>query len=215
MRAGLIILCILTLLMIAGAIPVKDGSQTAIFSTPVFILAAAALAVALIIRSVRNLHARKIPFLLCHLGIVLILAGALVRFVRGENYEVTIPVASSHRALNLRMPDGTARPLGFGLSVTDFTVEFYDAVQRQVPRHYEAQLEFALPDDTMKQAVLAVNRPVFQGGWWFYLQSYDAREKRFVIVRVKRDPGLPAVKGGIWMVMIGTAALCFRKRGET
>jgi len=35
MRAALVLLGILTLLMIAGAVPVKDGTQTAIFRTPV------------------------------------------------------------------------------------------------------------------------------------------------------------------------------------
>jgi len=212
MRTGLILLSVLTLLMIAGAIPVKDGSQTAIFQTPVFILAAAALAVSLVVCSAKNLHWRKLPFLLCHLGLVLILAGALARLVWGENYEATIPVARSHRALNLRMPDGTARPLGFGLSVTDFKVEFYDSIERKVPKHYEASLEFALPDDTMEQAILAVNQPVFQGGWWFHLQSYDAHAERYVIVAIKRDPGLRVTLTGIWMVMVGTAGLCFRKQ---
>jgi hypothetical protein len=262
------VLGVLTLLMIAGAVPVKDGSQTAIFQTPVFLLAAAALAVSLIVCSVRRLHWRNIPFLLCHLGAVLILAGALTRFVWGEKYEVTIPVARSHRALNLRMPDGTPRPLGFGLSVTEFSVGFYNPVYRLMagdkvlgeftagngsfldlgergriavaelklpgvhgwkpqymlpnglrlecsaltPKHYEARLEFALPDNSAEQAVLAVNRPVFHGGWWFHLQSYDAHAGRYVIVGIKRDPGLRAALGGIWMVMAGTAGLCFRKQ---
>lgn len=212
MRTGLVILAVLTLLMIAGAVPVKDGSQTAIFSTPVFLLTAAALAVSLIVCSVRRFHWRQIPFLLCHLGVVLILVGALARFVWGEKYQVTIPVTAHHRAFNLRMPDGTARPLGFGLSVTDFRVEFYDTEDRQTPKYYEAMLDFVLPDDTIKQVLLAVNRPVFQGGWWFHLESYDARAQRYVILGVKRDPGLPAALGGIWTVLIGTAGLCFRKR---
>lgn len=214
MRTGLVILCILTLLMIAGAFPVQDGSQTAIFSTPVFILASAALAASLLVCSAKKIRWRSTLFLLCHLGIVLILAGALARFVWGEKYEVTVPVSRSHRAVNLRMPDGAARPLGFGLSVTDFSVEFYDDVERRTPKYYEAQLEFAHADNTSQTALLAVNKPVLYDGWWIHLQSYDARAERYIIVALKRDPGLPAVKSGIWMLMTGTTGLCLRKRGR-
>ncbi|MGD9873129.1 MAG: cytochrome c biogenesis protein ResB [Kiritimatiellia bacterium] len=266
MRAGLVILSMLALLVLAGAVPVRDGAQTAVFSSPVFLIVAAALSVSLAACSFRQ--RRDIPFLLCHAGIILILAGAFARFIRGEFYEVTIPVTPSHRALNLQMPDGEKRPLGFGLSVVDFSVDFYPPVYRLIrsdeepdefvleddgfidlpghgrinaselklpgvqgwkpvhelpdgsrvelkmlkPKHYEARLEFSMPDDTSEQASLAVNHPVCHGGWWFHLESYDPRAGRFVILKIKRDPGLRAVKGGIWMAMIGTFGLCFRRR---
>ncbi len=214
MKFGIIILCALLLFLLAGVVPGAGGlNASAIYYSPIFILTAAALAGSLILCSVQRRRWRKVPFLLCHLGVVLILAGAMARFVWGEKYEVTIPVARNHRALNLRMPDGTARPLGFGLSVTKFSVEFYDSAARKTPKVYEAQLEFSMPDNTAEQARLAVNHPVFHGGWWFHLQSYDARAGRYVILAVKRDPGLWAVTGGFWMLIIGTFLICFRREG--
>ncbi len=267
MRTGLILMAVLALFMIVGAVPVRSGSQTAIFSSPVFVVAAAGLAVSLLACALRRSRLRQLPFVLCHLGVVLVMAGALVRLARGETYEATIPVTRRHRAVNLRLPDGTARPLGFAVSVTRLSVEFYDPVYRllrgartlgefpvreggvldlgeygtlavselklpgvqgwlprhalpggarlevlaRVPKHYEAGLEFYEGEAPPRAAGLAVNRPVHHGGWWFHLQSYDARAGRFVVVAVKRDPGLPAALGGIWLVMAGTAGLCFRR----
>ncbi|QHI70647.1 cytochrome c biogenesis protein ResB [Tichowtungia aerotolerans] len=60
---------------------------------------------------------------------------------------------------------------------------------------------------------VSINHPADHHGWRFYLVSYDQRARRYVQLSARRDPGRGSVIAGIWIVMIGTFVLCFRKTG--
>ena len=96
MRVAVILLCMLGLLMIAGAVPARDGAQTAVFRSPVFVIILAGLALSCAVCVVRGRRFRSIPFVLCHAGVILIVAGAGLRLARGGKYEVSIPVTAEH-----------------------------------------------------------------------------------------------------------------------
>ena len=60
---------------------------------------------------------------------------------------------------------------------------------------------------------VSINHPAGYRGWRFYLTSYDQRNRSYVILSARRDPGRNAVIAGIWMVIVGTFVFCFRKAG--
>ena len=58
---------------------------------------------------------------------------------------------------------------------------------------------------------ISVNHPAGYKGWRFYLMSYDQNAQRYVQLSARRDPGRRAVIAGIWMTIIGTFMLGFRR----
>ena len=123
MRFAVGILTTLTLFMAAGALPAKGGGQTVVFRSPVFILLLTLLALSLLWCCWRR---PRIGFLLCHAGIVLILAGALLGHLGGVKTQFAAPIAMEHGIDRLPGPNETAIPLPFALTVTAFDVQFYD-----------------------------------------------------------------------------------------
>ena len=67
--------------------------------------------------------------------------------------------------------------------------------------------------DFEKKLPISINHPAGYKGWRFYLTSYDQKARRFVQLSARRDLGRSAVIAGIWMTMIGTFALGFRRAG--
>lgn len=256
--------------MIAGALPARGGGQTAVFASPLFIALLAALCGLLLRCSVRRRHLRHVGFVLCHSGLVLILAGALVGFLLGQRTQFAAPVSSEHVLRELPGPGEQSIPLGFGLSVASFAVQFHDPdyhlylpprgkgdyvfqrvltpdregrlvvdaalavpaadlrdaqggwvrqhvlpdgrllqMAEPVPRHYEAILRISPETRPSRTAVLAVNHPVSEQGWRFYLMSYDQHQRQYVVLSARRDPGRILVIPGLWAAILGTAWLCW------
>jgi hypothetical protein len=82
---------------------------------------------------------------------------------------------------------------------------------RRAPRTFEAAL--ALREGGVESVrPLRVNSPVTVNDWRVYLESYGGRHPDlYVQLRLRRDPGRPYVILGIWMVIAGTAWLCWRR----
>jgi hypothetical protein len=58
---------------------------------------------------------------------------------------------------------------------------------------------------------LKVNRPVTVGEWRVYLMSYETNPRPYVQLFLRRDPGRRLAITGIWCVIGGVAALCWRR----
>ena len=78
----------------------------------------------------------------------------------------------------------------------------------QTPKFYGVTLRIG--DQTLP---VSINHPAQYKGWRFYLMSYDQKWQRYVHLSVRRDPGRIVVIAGIWLAIIGTFILCFRKTG--
>lgn len=78
-------------------------------------------------------------------------------------------------------------------------------------KHFEARLR-TLQDGVVADHRLRVNHPVTVAGWRIYLESYGDEPVRHVQLAFRRDPGRIWVMVGIWMVVVGTAFLCWRRR---
>ncbi|MBT3380372.1 MAG: hypothetical protein HN742_39350 [Lentisphaerae bacterium] len=278
MAVSVILFCVLVLFMIAGAIPIEGGSQVVIFKTPLFLVLAGLLVVLLVgCCFTRRLTRKRIPFLLTHLGIAILLCGAGLGFMMGRKAEFGLPITQHHVGRDIPLRDGTSLNMGFGITVREFAVDYYSARyglyrpptgaatedsdyqlvkevtveaegaadlgasgeisgnelrneedgewKRQyvlenewilqyiasTPRNYTAQLRLTDDDENATDVELAVNHPVTFNGWRIYLMSYDQEARRYVVLNARRDPGRNAVIAGIWLVIIGTALMCFRK----
>jgi len=82
----------------------------------------------------------------------------------------------------------------------------------QTPAHYGVTLQISDGEKEIEHPV-SVNHPADYKGWRFYLMSYDQRERSFVVLSARHDPGRGSVIAGFWTVIVGMFILCFRKTG--
>lgn len=277
----LLLFAALVLLLLAGVLPVRDGDPAIVFRSPVFLAILWAMAVSLLWCACRRMTLRHAGFLLAHVGIVLILAGAFVAHRFGIRTDVAVPVTAEHLVSEVPLRGATTEgqeqarvALDFGFAVTNFAVEFHDPhynlfrpapgtngarsfafVRKAAVPHegrmdlgkggqldvrllrdpvtgewveqlpvengwvlervrtasrYAAALRFVGPSGELVEREIVMNRPARFHGWRFYLMDYDHEFGRYVVLTVRRDPGRPLVMIGIWAVIAGVAALCFR-----
>lgn len=218
MVAGVAILAAIVLLMLAGAIPVEGDEQAVVFRTPVFILLLGLLCLTLLAYCLtRRPSLRSVPFLLTHLGIVTILAGAFLGYLEEEKSLLALPVGERHAVKHLPLPDGGRLDLGFELELSSFSVVRCDPSESMAPppvKGYRAVLRIRDDDGTTTEKVLDVNRPVDHSGWRFYLMDYDRESFGYVVIRARRDPGRRIAIAGMCATMIGIALMCFSRSGE-
>lgn len=283
MKQTVLLMTVLVVFLLAGVVPAPGGHQAVVFRSPVFILLLVFLCASLVLCCRRARIAwRSLGFQACHLGIVVILAGALTGYIRGQKTSVSIPIAPDQDVRELPVHEGDPLQLAFSIAVTNFTVEYYPPryhlfrpetntldgaadvdyalvqtvaipekagvldlgpygklavtnlcypdrngtwlpqyvlpnsciLQKDRPtaRHFAADMRITDDGATPRAHRLAVNHPVSHKGWRFYLMSYDQMANRYVVLSARRDPGRAAVIIGIWLVMVGTAVMCFRRK---
>ncbi len=121
------ILALLVLLMVTGVLPAGGGGQEAVFRSPVMVALLGALAIDLVVCSVRRrLPWRRVGFYLTHFAVVVILLGAFLGFLFGRQTRFRMPVSADHVTRQLPTERGEPIRLGFGFAVADFEVTFYD-----------------------------------------------------------------------------------------
>jgi len=126
MHIGTGVMALGTAFLLAGAFPVDGGKQTAVFHSPAFIAVCVALCLLLLLCCWQRRRAwRQIGFHLCHLGVVLALAGAVIDHFRSVSGEVQLPVGASFEATRMPGPGGVPVMFGFGIAATNFHVILY------------------------------------------------------------------------------------------
>jgi hypothetical protein len=86
-----------------------------------------------------------------------------------------------------------------------------------VPRAsaYRSQVVLYTPNREAEQIIIEVNKPYAVDGWKLYQYSYDdrfGRWSRTSIIELIRDPWLPVVYTGIFMLLAGSIYLMFKGR---
>jgi hypothetical protein len=84
------------------------------------------------------------------------------------------------------------------------------AMTQPEPREYSSEIEITEPDGNIKFARLVVNEPIKIEGWNLYQLSYDerlGRWSRLSVIEAIRDPWLPVIYIGIFMVIGGAIYL--------
>lgn len=276
MRFAIVIFCAVILLLLSGVIPVGKGlSATAVYTSPMMILLLGLLSVSCLKCCLKR---RSVGFLMVHIGVVVILAGAFTGYVAGKKGTVQLQLLRPVAASGLTGENPV--PFGFEVAAKDFEVKFYppiyhlycpvppDQIQpgqmpfgkvaeydttgkefldiegvgrvevsnlwnevrgewtqrrmldagaflhlaSQTPSHYGVTLQ-VVDGEKQLELPISINHPAGYKGWRFYLMSYDQRSRSYVVLSARHDPGRNAVIAGIWIVMIGTFVLCFRRQG--
>jgi hypothetical protein len=84
------------------------------------------------------------------------------------------------------------------------------AMAQPEPREYSSELRLTASDGEQRREKLVVNKPVKIDGWNLYQVSYDERMGRWSkisVIEAIRDPWLPVIYTGIYMVIAGALYL--------
>jgi cytochrome c biogenesis protein len=104
-----------------------------------------------------------------HLGIVVVLIGALIGSLYGFRANVNIVEGGSvDKVYDSRR--GVELPLGFEVKCDDFTLEFYPGTER--PKRYASDLKIIENGNVVAQKTIEVNTPLSYKGLTFYQSSY-------------------------------------------
>jgi hypothetical protein len=270
MPFAIYIFSVLVFVLLAGAIPMEGEAQTAVFRSPAFIALGGVFCLACASCVGRGGRWKRPGFVLCHLAVVLICAGAFVGYRYGERTSFRAPVMDGEPVKELPKPDGSSLPLGFGIVIPAAAADHYDVKSygmyeppeynlvgdveilqdgtldlpaelqpapsalrdadgnyaRQIVlrdgnllqlippavKHYEATIRFVHDDAPSDTRVASVNHPISYRGWRFYLMDYSEDPYLNVSFSARRDPGRILVIVGIWLLIAGTAWLCWLPR---
>ena len=94
-----------------------------------------------------------------------------------------------------------------------FIMETYDNGQ---PKRYASEIVVRTKSGDVKHAIVDVNKPVRISGWKIYQYGYDTQkgaQSQMSILELVRDPWLPAVYTGIYLMLFG-ALLMFMRKGR-
>ena len=182
-----------------------------------FVLAYLYLAIVLGMVTLRRLFAfkpaqwrRDVPFLLNHLGLFLTLTTATLGNADMKRVKMITYVGQLEwRAINDRM-EVVEMPIAIELH--RFILETYDDGS---PRRYASELEVVTRTGKDFLATVDVNHPLKVDGWKIYQFGYDTAmgaNSQTSILEFVRDPWLPAVYAGIFMMLAGALLMFLGRR---
>ena len=101
--------------------------------------------------------------------------------------------------------DSLFRPLDFSLALRHFSVEFYPELIKgmRFVKSYKTSVSINNGKEVLKEGVIEVNRPLSFRGFSFYQYGYDADLPHQTILQVVKDPGLPVVYSGYFLLVAG------------
>lgn len=148
---------------------------------------------------------RELPFLLNHLGLFV----ALVAATLGNADLQRVKMITAPHTLEWRAFDADMRVVEMPIAVElkRFIMETYDD---GTPRRFASDIEIVTRSGKEFPATVDVNQPVTVDGWKIYQFSYDTAlgsESQTSILEFVRDPWLPAVYAGFFMMLAGALLL--------
>lgn len=152
---------------------------------------------------------RDLPFLMVHAGLWTALAGGMAGSTDRMEGRAIVGREAECRTMFLR--DGSVVPLGYGLHLTDFSVEHNEKDGSVM--QYAATISI----DSTTTTVIAVNHP-YAMRWDedLYLNSYDQRHDasgervEYAVLQIVREPWKHVTLAGIVMLGLGMVLLVLR-----
>ncbi|MBR5349741.1 MAG: cytochrome c biogenesis protein ResB [Prevotella sp.] len=146
----------------------------------------------------------NIQFILFHLGLFIVITTATLgnadmqrlKMITSEGEPEWRALDAQHQVIEL--------PLAIELE--KFIMETYDDGS---PKRFASQIEILTQTNKRLRTIVDVNKPVQVDGWKIYQYGYDqsmGAMSKTSIFELVRDPWLPAVYTGIYMMLLG--ALC-------
>lgn len=97
----------------------------------------------------------------------------------------------------------------------DVNEDFSIALSNPQPKAYQSEISYFMPNGQSGKFNLRVNHPFSLSGWKIYQYGYDVKKGKwsnFSIVEVIKDPWLPVVYAGIYMLMAGSILMLVVKK---
>ena len=157
---------------------------------------------------------RDIPFMLNHLGLFIALTTATLGSADMQRVKMICSIGEPEwRALD---KDGAIKEMPIAIELKKFIMETYD---NGSPKRYASEIQILTKSgkrstsgrfDASKniETIVEVNKPYEVDGWKIYQYGYDTRmgaQSQITILELVRDPWLPWVYAGFYMMLAGAA----------
>lgn len=193
--------------------PVEPIGITAMLSFWPFVLTYAWLVVLLgMVCASRLRHPtwRNVPFLLNHLGIFIALVAGTLGNADMQRLHMTVREGTTE----WRGVDALRRvhPLPVAIELHDFAIE--GTQERPV---YLSDVTVYTKSGIVQRDTIRVNKPLSVRGWKIYQLSYDEEQgamSEISVFELVRDPWLPYVYLGIFMMLAGALSLFFGRKTQ-
>ena len=159
----------------------------------------------------RTLHfqwKRDIPFLLNHLGLFLAMTTATLGNADMQRLKmITVKGEPEWRALT---QEQKIVEMPIAIELKEFIMETYDDGS---PRRFASDIQILTKSGKNIQTTVEVNKPVEVDGWKIYQYGYDTQMgamSQISILELVRDPWLPLVYTGIYMMLAGAVLMMLR-----
>ena len=199
-------------MMVAGTVVERlhgaAAAAQAVYHHPVFIALWAVVAVAGLALLLRSGVAKRRATLCLHLALVVILAGALVTHLTGEQGRVHLRMRETVDSFVLA--DGRVRPFdGFFIWLRDFRIEYYEGSAQA--SDYVSELMIEDVAEIVESATVSMNRIFRWRGYRFYQLSYD-EDMQGSWLSVSHDPwGVGITYAGYLLLLLAMVAFFFEK----
>ena len=150
---------------------------------------------------------REIPFIVNHLGVFLAVTCATLGSADMKQLEMTVYGGNPEwRAVD---EAGNGHEPGIAIELHRFIMDVYEDGS---PKRFASDISVYTEDGKSITGTVDVNRPLKVNGWKIYQYDYDARrgtESEYSVFMLVRDPWLPAVYLGIFLMLAGAVCLLF------
>lgn len=163
----------------------------------------------------RLLHFRfsiaNLQFMAFHLGLFIVLLTATLGNADMQRLKlITFVGQIEWRGVN---EENRVVETPLAIELKRFIMETYDNGQ---PKRYASEIVVRTKSGDVKHTIVDVNKPVRINGWKIYQYGYDTQkgaQSQMSILELVRDPWLPAVYTGIYLMLFG-ALLMFMRKGR-
>lgn len=200
-------------LVFAVALTIVMGLTGQIFWPLVLIYACLSVILGLVIlRQIKTATAKlsivncKLSIIL-HLGFFIALTSAALGSADVQRLKMiaSVGVAESRAFTSEKI----VKELPFNIELQRFILEKYD---NGTPKRFASEIRVLTKTGKNIQTTIDVNKPVEVEGWKIYQNGYDTKmgaSSRISILELVRDPWLPAVYIGIFLMLIGAFFMIF------
>ena len=151
------------------------------------------------------LRRHDIPFLLNHFGLFLAMTTATLGNADMQRLMMITNVGETEwRALT---QNGEVREMPLTVELRRFIMETYDDGS---PKRFASEIQILTKSGKKIETTVDVNKPVEVEGWKIYQYGYDTQMgamSQTSILELVRDPWLPAVYTGIYMMLAGAVCM--------
>ena len=163
----------------------------------------------------RLLHFRfsiaNLQFMAFHLGLFIVLLTATLGNADMQRLKlITFVGQIEWRGVN---EENRVVETPLAIELKRFIMETYGNGQ---PKRYASEIVVRTKSGDVKHAIVDVNKPIRISGWKIYQYGYDTQkgtQSQMSILELVRDPWLPAVYTGIYLMLFG-ALLMFMRKGR-